>query len=80
MEDKEQKPFEPGMYVSYVPGFKSPENGRIKSISGNHIFVVYHCNGEWGHYKDYTGVNTPREELQHGWRDKDGITIKTPEN
>jgi hypothetical protein len=85
MEDKEQKPFEPGDYVHYINEhnneiFKA-ENGRIKSMSGDHIFVVYKCRGEWEHYKDYTGENTPKGSLRHGWVDElQGNTIKTPEN
>jgi hypothetical protein len=85
MEDKEQKPFEVGDYVHYSPDFPDhlwkAQNGRIKSISGSHIFVVYRCRGEWDHYKDYTGESTPKGNLHHGWVDEQqGTPIKTPEN
>jgi hypothetical protein len=66
--------FQPGDKVTYVP-FKECdtskyENGMIKSLSeyqDDHVFVVYHCNDDWQHYKDYTGALTNINQLILGW-------------
>jgi len=44
------------------------ENGKIKSFaeSGN-PFVVYHCYNEWDKWMDYTGQNTPLNNVKEGW-------------
>ena len=37
--------------------------GRIKSWNEHYIFVVYHCDGQWDHYKAYTAAATRPNEL-----------------
>jgi len=43
-----------GEWVSYSTPY-STLYGRIKSFNDKFIFVVFHCDGEWDHYRDYTG-------------------------
>lgn len=61
-----------GQYVHYAPGHGKKENGRVKSITEHAVFVVYNCDGNWDHYKDYTGANTNPKDLREGWVDKEG--------
>jgi len=67
--------------VHYIP-FKgcSPseyENGVIKSIQDdNHVFVVYHCNGEWENIENYTAARTEISQLRVGWYPAE--TLKQP--
>ena len=38
--------------------------GRVKSCGDKGIvFVVYHCNGQWHRFAEYTGIATKREDL-----------------
>jgi len=46
-----------GKCVIYSNGFKE-EIGLIKSWNDKFIFVVYHCDGNWDKYQDYTGCAT----------------------
>lgn len=65
----EIKTFKPGGSVHYAPTHGKKENGVVKSISedGLHAFVVYHCNGEWHKYYDYTAARTSIADLREGW-------------
>jgi hypothetical protein len=56
-----------GQRVHYAPSHGKKENGIVKSITEHAVFVVYKCGGEWDHYQDYTGQNTPIEDLYPGW-------------
>ena len=56
-----------GAQVHYAPAYGRKENGIVKSVRGESVFVVYKCGGEWDHYQDYTGQNTPIEDLHPGW-------------
>lgn len=64
---------EVGQKVYYIPFTGCDpslyENGIIKSIhpSGDSVFVIYHCGGEWDHYWDYTGALTSLQDLKSGW-------------
>ena len=37
------------------------------------IWVVFHCDGQWENFMDYTGQLTPIEHLYLGWKDDDTI-------
>lgn len=62
----------PGMKVHYATAFKK-ENGIVKSIRQNQVFVVYHCDDDWDNYQDYTAANTPVEDLYPGWLPEDKL-------
>jgi hypothetical protein len=64
MDNKELKV---GDYVHYWPGYGKPENGRVKSVTKDAVFVVFHCDNDWENYQDYTGQNTKIDHLQLGW-------------
>jgi len=56
-----------GDCVTYV-SFGKKEHGIVKSLSDeNHVFVVYHCAGNWGRYFDYTAARTEIGDLLPGW-------------
>jgi hypothetical protein len=58
---------EPGQKVTYLSHGKT-EHGIVKSISDkNHVFVVYHCDGNWDRYQDYTAARTAILDLVSGW-------------
>lgn len=49
---------------------KHVENGVIKSYCEGdfeHVFVVYHCGGEWDNYQNYTAAKTHVRDLFDGW-------------
>ena len=57
----------PGDRVTYVaPGRR--ERGRVKRIADGGAFVVYHCDGNWERFEDYTAALTRAEDLELGWR------------
>lgn len=44
------------------------EHGIVKSLSdAEHVFVVYHCDGNWDRYFDYTAARTKISDLVLGW-------------
>lgn len=56
-----------GQKVTYHSHGKH-EQGIVKSISDDeHVFVVYHCDGNWDDYKNYTAVRTKISDLTLGW-------------
>lgn len=61
------KTFKPGDSVHYSPSLGKKENGVVKSVNGTTVFVVYHCNGEWHRYKEYTAAATSIADLKPGW-------------
>lgn len=52
-----------GHWVTYTPSSGEQQTGRIKSWNDKFIFVVYKCAGDWGNYKNYTGVATNLKNL-----------------
>lgn len=44
-----------GRWVEYRP---THEIGKIKSFTGNYVFVVYKCNNEWDRFQDFTAMCT----------------------
>jgi len=47
------------------------ENGIVKEVpeyNNTSVRVVYHCNGEWDNYKDYTAAMTNVTDLYPGWK------------
>lgn len=62
-----------GQKVHYRPEHYSPnefENGIVKEIregKTDGVWVVYHCNGEWDNFYEYTGALTNLRDLNFGW-------------
>jgi hypothetical protein len=61
-----------GQNVHYAPGHGKKENGRIKSVGEDTVFVVFHCAGEWDNFMNYTGQSCKKQYVIAGWVDKDG--------
>lgn len=57
----------PGVKVHYLKGEKW-DNGIVKEITNHGVRVVYHCNGDWENYQNYTSQLTELEHLALGWR------------
>lgn len=58
-----------GERVTYITIGKV-EHGIVKSISdADHVFVVYHCDGKWDQYQEYTAARTRIRDLVLGWVD-----------
>ena len=53
-----------GDKVHYSPAFGKPHNGIVKSVSYRYAFVVYHCDGNWEMYKDYTASRVEVKDLR----------------
>lgn len=62
-----------GAKVHYSPEFGAKENGIVKSVKGDTVFVVYKCNGEWSRYQDYTAAATDIGNLSLGWVEESEI-------
>lgn len=67
------KQFKPGDHVTYIPFGKGKapdiiQRGRIKEIHEEGIFVVYNCENDWVHYKDYNAEWTAFYCLEKGWK------------
>jgi len=62
--------FQEGEKVHYDPMVSGRDcvNGIIKTIrETGDIFVVYNCNNDWNHFRDYTGQLTSEHQLRKGW-------------
>lgn len=56
-----------GTKVTYS-SYNKREFGIVKSKSDEeHVFVVYHCAGNWDNYEDYTAARTNIKDLKLGW-------------
>ena len=65
-----------GTRVHYQPAHFNElewENGVVKEIREgitDGVWVVYNCNNDWKHYKEYTSALTDLQDLKMGWRFK----------
>lgn len=70
---KFQKPdddeFKKGDKVRYRDALGRTEKGIVKSLTrdGEAVFVVYHCDGRWDDFENFTAARTSKEDLLHGW-------------
>ena len=53
--------------VTYCPSHGAKEKGIVKEVRDKIAFVVYHCDGEWDRYEEYTGSATNISDLRLGW-------------
>ena len=67
---KEITPKDIGRRVIYTSGHSEPEEGVLKSYNETFMFVVFHCNGEWENYRDYTGCCTNPRDLKFKYKEK----------
>lgn len=65
-----------GRYVHYAPSHGRTENGRVKAVTDHGVFVVYKCGGNWDSFENYTGQNTPIEDLRPAWVNEKEEMIK----
>lgn len=74
MKTKDIAQLRVGQKVHYQPDYYEKdrwENGIIKEIRPEQldvVFVVYNCDGNWEHYKNYTSARTNLRDLKLGWR------------
>lgn len=52
-----------GRFVVYTDGVGRKQEGKIKSFTDKHIFVVYQCNNEWDRYEHYIAAATNPKDL-----------------
>jgi hypothetical protein len=46
------------------------ENGIVKElVDDEYVRVVFHCDGDWKNYKNYTSALTPIRDLYFGWKE-----------
>lgn len=55
-----------GDKVHYTAPHGATQNGIVKKVE-DFVFVVFHCNGEWDKYMDYTGQATRLQDITPGW-------------
>ena len=65
-----------GTKVHYTSPHGEITNGIVKSITEGAAFVVYHCNGEWDKYFNYTAAHTYLNNIKFGWVDDEGKILK----
>ena len=53
-------------HFSHYRDYKA-ENGKVKRITNDLVFVVYHCDNNWDSYEDYTSAATNPRYLEYGW-------------
>jgi hypothetical protein len=54
-----------GRWVKFTDEYYGKEQlGRIKSWNGYYVFVVYHCDGDWENYANYTAEATHGSRLE----------------
>jgi hypothetical protein len=54
-----------GRWVKFSDeAYGKEELGRIKARDGYNIFVVYHCDGDWENYANYTAEATHGSRLE----------------
>ena len=60
-----------GQKVHYIPYIGCEENhienGIVKSMNDNNIFVVFNCNNDWDKFENYTGQSVKLNQLKEGW-------------
>ena len=61
------RPLQPGQRVTYVTNYGKTEIGIVKRDDGDFAFVVYHCDGDWSRYAEYTAARTDKHDLTDGW-------------
>jgi hypothetical protein len=52
-----------GRWVEYRSCAGEIEIGKIKSWTYKAVFVVYHCNGEWHRFSEFTAEATDPRDL-----------------
>ena len=64
--------FKAGNKVRFDPeyNYKHYENGIVKKVTENGVFVVYNCDNNWDKYQDYTAALTRPQDLKMGWKSK----------
>ena len=72
----ELRMYKVGDKVHYQPdhyGHDKWENGIVKEVREGiteAVWVVYNCNNDWIHHREYTSARTRLEDLKPGWRNK----------
>ena len=51
-------------YVLYTRGSGPKQRGRIKWWNDKYVFVVYHCDGNWDDFHNYTAAATSPDDLE----------------
>ncbi len=70
----------PGEKVTFS-SYNKKEKGIVKSISDSeHVFVVYHCDNDWGNYQNYTAARTHISDLTLGWMEEEETEKETEED
>ena len=52
-----------GQWVEYHGQAGEREVGRVKSSNHKWVFVVYHCDGDWDNFQNYTAAATNPDDL-----------------
>jgi len=63
VEKYERHNLEPGDKVNY----EGRENGVVKKLGSNKVFVVFNCGGDWENFEKYTAAMCKPRQLKRGW-------------
>ncbi len=69
------KEFEKGNKIHFVPPHKRDEqrykhnvqNGIVKEVTPEGVFVVFHVGDSWENFEQYTAQLSDPNSLFHGW-------------
>ena len=53
-----------GDRIIYLP---TGDKGIVKSVKGDSVYVVYHCDENWREYNNYTAELTSISSIKKGW-------------
>ena len=72
-----------GRKVHYQPvhNVDEWENGIVKEIRNGRndgVWIVYHCDGKWDRFMDYTSAFTDLEDIKLGWRQSWSKGVTSP--
>jgi hypothetical protein len=56
-----------GDKVHYTSPYGNKQNGIVKTIDEDRVFVVYNCDKQWDDYLNYTAALTHLDHLSLGW-------------
>jgi len=61
-----------GRWVEFTKyyGDDAKDLGRIKSWNSNNVFVVFHCDGYWENYTDYTAEAVDPSRIEFVMKEK----------
>lgn len=59
-----------GRWVTYTDGVGEQEHGILKGFNNQYVFVVFHCDGQWKDFNNYTGNSCDGKDVTFMYPDE----------